>query len=51
MMFVEFRDLFGFAVTGVVVTLFFAIFGAFSLLVPVLMVVLAATAVLCSRIE
>ena len=50
-MFIDFRDLFGFAVTGVVVTLFFAVFGAFSLLVPALMVVLGAAAVFCSRMR
>lgn len=50
-MFITFRDLLGFASMGFVVTLFFAAFGAFTLLVPVVMIVLGAAAVFCSRIE
>lgn len=50
-MFINFRDLLGFAVIGFFVTLFFAVFGAFSLLVPALMVVLGAAAVVCSRMK
>ncbi len=50
-MFIDFRDLLGFASIGFCVTLFFAAFGAFTLLVPVMMIVLGAAAVLCSRIE
>lgn len=46
-----FRDLLSFASMGFLVTLFFAVFGAFSLLVPFMMIVLGAAAVLCSRIE
>jgi hypothetical protein len=51
MMFIDFEDLLKFASTGFVVTLFFALMGAFSLLVPVMMIVLAVAAVVCSRIE
>jgi hypothetical protein len=50
-MFITFRDLLGFAVTGFFVTLFFAAFGAFSLLVPVMMIVLGATAIVCGRMR
>lgn len=46
-----FRDLLSFASVGFFVTLFFAVCGAFSLLVPLMMIVLGATAVVCSRIE
>lgn len=50
-MFIDFRDLLGFAMTGFFVTLFFAAFGAFSLLVPAMMIVMGAAAVVCSRIR
>jgi hypothetical protein len=51
MMFITFKDLLGFAVTGFFVTIFFAAFGAFSLLVPLMMIVMGVAAVFCSRIE
>ncbi len=50
-MFITFRDLLGFAVTGFFVTLFFAVFGAFAVTVPILMLVLGAAAVFCSRMR
>jgi len=51
MMFIDFTDLLGLAGIGFLVTLFFAVFGAFSLLVPLAMVVLGATAVFCGRMR
>jgi len=51
MMFINFRDLLGMAGIGFFVTLFFAVFGALSFLVPVMMIALGVTAVFCSRIE
>jgi hypothetical protein len=51
MMFITFRDLLGFASMGFFVTLSFAAFGAFSLLVPLMMLVLGAAAVVCSRMR
>ncbi len=51
MMFIDFRDLLGLAGIGFCITLFLAIFGAFSFLVPLMLIVLGATAVFCSRIE
>ena len=50
-MFINFRDLLGMAGIGFFVTLFFVAFGALPVLIPVLMVVLGATAVFCSRIK
>jgi hypothetical protein len=50
-MFVTFKDLLGFAAMGFLVTLFFAAFGAFSLLVPLMMIVLGAAAVFCGRMR
>jgi hypothetical protein len=46
-----FRDLLSFASVGFLVTLFFAVFGAFSLLVPLMMIVLGAAAVFCGRMR
>lgn len=51
MMFIDFRDLLGFASIGFFVTLFFAAFGALPLLIPVLMVILGATAIGCARMR
>ena len=51
MTFITFRDLLGFASIGFFVTLFFAAFGALPVLIPILMVVLGTTAVLCSRMR
>jgi hypothetical protein len=51
MMFITFRDLLGFAAMGFFVTIFFAVFGAFSLLVPLMMILMGATAIVCGRMR